>query len=197
MDAAFPGRCELGCDGVRDDLCDYVGHLGHHGAVLVVDKPGTRKGRLLAGVQRQYTGTAGRVENAQVAAFLTYAAPAGHALIDREFCLTKPWTAGPLPGGRHPPQVPALRPSRSCPGHDRPRLDAGVPAAWVTGDEVYGTDPGLRTDAESRRIGFVLVFARTNHVTTSAGPCPAGQIAGIRWTTEEQPPGQQGIDWAG
>src|SRR5204862_5960989 len=82
---------------VRDDLRDYVlDHLGDPGAVLVVDETGDlKKGAASAGVQRQYTGTAGRVENCQVAVFLTYAAPRGHALIDRELYLLKSWTADP------------------------------------------------------------------------------------------------------
>ena len=73
-------------DAVRDDLRGYVtGHLGSPGAVLVVDETGdVKKGKASAGVQRQYSGTAGRVENCQVAVFLSCASPAGHALIDRE-----------------------------------------------------------------------------------------------------------------
>jgi SRSO17 transposase len=73
-------------DGVRDDVRDYVvEHLGDPGAVLVADETGdVKKGSCTAGVQRQYSGTAGRIENCQVAVYLTYAAAAGHALIDRE-----------------------------------------------------------------------------------------------------------------
>ena len=84
-------------DGVRDDLRGYVvEHLGDPGAVLVVDETGDmKKGICTAGVQRQYTGTAGRIENSQVAVFLTYAARAGHALIDRELYLPESWTGDP------------------------------------------------------------------------------------------------------
>jgi SRSO17 transposase len=73
-------------DGVRDDLRDYVTEaLGDPEAVLVIDETGDlKKGSQSVGVQRQYTGTAGRVENAQVAVYLVYASAAGHALIDRE-----------------------------------------------------------------------------------------------------------------
>jgi len=80
------GRACWDADGVRDDLRDYVTeHLGDKGAVLVVDETGDlKKGTATAGVQRQYSGTAGRTENAQVTVYLTYAAPAGDALIDRE-----------------------------------------------------------------------------------------------------------------
>ena len=56
-------------------------------------------------------------------------------------------------------------------------LDAGVPAAWVAGDEVYGAGPGLRKDLETRQIGYVLAIARTHPVATGAGPAPAAQIA--------------------
>jgi len=81
-------------EGVRDDLRDYVSeHLGDPEAVLVVDETGDlKKGAKTVGTQRQYTGTAGRVENAQVAVYLTYASAAGHAMIDRELYLPKSWT---------------------------------------------------------------------------------------------------------
>ena len=76
---------------MRDDLRGYViEHLGDPGAVLVVDETGDlKKGVCTVGVQRQHTGTAGRIENAQVAVFLTYAAKRGHALIDRALYLPK------------------------------------------------------------------------------------------------------------
>jgi len=84
-------------DGVRDDLRSFIiDHLGDPDAVLVVDETGDlKKGTATAGVQRQYTGTAGRIENSQVAVFLTYAGRGGHALIDRELYLPKSWTADP------------------------------------------------------------------------------------------------------
>jgi len=80
-------------DGVRDDLRDYVvEHLGGKDAVLVVDETGDlKKGTCTVGVQRQYTGTAGRIENSQVAVYLTYASSLGHALIDRALYLPKSW----------------------------------------------------------------------------------------------------------
>lgn len=80
-------------DGVRDDLRRYVvERLGETDAVLVVDETGDlKKGAHTVGVQRQYTGTAGRIENAQVAVYLTYASARGHALIDRELYLPRVW----------------------------------------------------------------------------------------------------------
>src|SRR5207248_8367484 len=90
-------RARWDADGVRDDLRDYVsGHLGDPGAVLVVDETGdVKKGTATAGVQRQYTGTAGKIENAQVAVYLTYAGRGGHALIDRELYLPQSWVSDP------------------------------------------------------------------------------------------------------
>ena len=76
-------------DGVRDDLRAYVvDHLGNEQGVLVADETGAvKKGTKSAGVQRQYSGTAGRIENCQIGVFLTYASPRGRALIDRELYL--------------------------------------------------------------------------------------------------------------
>jgi SRSO17 transposase len=79
---------------VRDDLRDYVvEHLGDPGGVLVVDETGfLKKGTKSAGVQRQYSGTAGRIENCQIGVFLAYAGRHGHGLIDRELYLPESWT---------------------------------------------------------------------------------------------------------
>jgi SRSO17 transposase len=117
-------------DAVRDDVRAYVvEHLGDPGAVLVVDETGdVKKGRASAGVQRQYTGTAGRVENCQVAVFLSYAAPAGHALIDRELYLPKSWiadAASPVRGGGHPGRDGVRDQAEAGPGHDRPCAGCG------------------------------------------------------------------------
>ena len=91
------GRASWDTDGVRDDLRDYVSAgLGDCDAVLVVDETGdVKKGTATVGVQRQYTGTAGRIENAQVAVYLTYAGARGHAMIDRELYLPQSWTSDP------------------------------------------------------------------------------------------------------
>jgi SRSO17 transposase len=167
--------------GVRDDVRSYVvEHLGDPAAVLAVDETGdVKKGSASAGVQRQYTGTAGRVENCQVAVFLSYASPAGHALIDRELYLPRSWTADParcaaagIPGETRFATKPELA------RHMIARaLDAGAPAAWATADEVYGADPGLRADLERCQAGYVLAVAATHRVATAAGTCPARQIA--------------------
>ena len=159
-------------DGVRDDLRAYVvEHLGDPEAVLVVDETGDlKKGTQSVGVQRQYTGTAGRVENAQVAVYLAYASDAGHALIDRELYVPRGWIEDPdrVRAAGAPAQVGfATKPALAKAMISR-ALDAGVPAAWVTGDEVYGADPGLRSELETRGIGYVLAVA-CDHPVVAGG----------------------------
>jgi DDE superfamily endonuclease len=175
------GRARWDADAVRDDLRDYVAErLGDPGAVLVIDETGdVKKGTRTAGVQRQYTGTAGRIENAQVAVYLTYAAPAGHAAIDRELYLPRSWTENParcqaagIPDGTMFATKPKL--ARQMIART---LDAGAPAAWVAGDEVYGADPGLRADLEKRQTGYVLAVARSHRVNAGAGTCRAHALA--------------------
>jgi SRSO17 transposase len=190
-------------DAVRDDLRGYViEHLGSADAVLVVDETGdVKKGTASAGVQRQYSGTAGRVENCQVAVFLSYAAPAGHALIDRELYLPRSWTADPArcaAAGIPETTVFATKPGLARRMLGR-ALDAGAPAAWVTGDEVYGADPGLRADLERRRIGYVLAVTASCRVSTAAGPCQVRTIAARlprrAWQRYSAGPGAKGHRW--
>ena len=172
---------------VRDDLRGYVvEHLGDPGAVLVVDETGDlKKGTASAGVQRQYTGTAGRVENCQVGVFLSYASAAGHALIDRELYLPRSWTADPdrcraagIPDGTAFATKPAL--ARVMIGR---ALDAGTPAGWVTADEVYGADPCLRADLERRQMSYVLAVA-----SLAPGDHRGGHLPGRDDRTRPAPP---------
>jgi SRSO17 transposase len=152
-------------DQVRDDLCGYVvEHLGDRQAVLVVDETGfLKKGSKSAGVQRQYSGTAGRIENCQVGVFLAYAGPSGHALIDRELYLPEGWIAD-----RQRCRVAGI--PEQVEFHTKPQLarvmleralDAGVPCGWVTADEVYGGDGRLRRWLEDRDVPHVLAVKRS------------------------------------
>jgi SRSO17 transposase len=168
-------------DAVRDDIRDYlVEHLGDPGAVLVVDETGDlKKGTATVGVQRQYTGTAGRIENAQVAVYLVYASPAGHGLIDRELYVPKSWTTDRdrLRAAGVPDQVQfATKPALARRMLVR-ALDAGVPARWVTGDEVYGADPGLRACLEARGLGYVLAVACDHRVQAGGDTWRADALA--------------------
>jgi DDE superfamily endonuclease len=132
-------------------------------------------------VQRQYTGTAGRVENAQVAVDLVYASDAGHAVIDRELYLPKGWIDDPerCQAAGAPDQVGfATKPALATKVLTR-ALEAGVPAAWVTGDEVYGADPGLRAELEARGIGYVLVVACDHSVVAGGDTYRADACSGV------------------
>jgi SRSO17 transposase len=169
-------------DAVRDDLRGYVvEHLGDPDAVLVVDETGDlKKGTATVGVQRQYTGTAGRIENAQVAVYLAYASRAGYAFLDRALYLPRSWTTDP--DRRTAAGVPddvqfATKPAQARQMIAR-TLDAGTPARWVTGDEVYGADPGLRKDLVGRRIGYVLAVAKDHPIHTGIGTRRADELAG-------------------
>ena len=167
--------------GVRDDLRGYViERLGDPGAVLVVDETGdVKKGRHTVGVQRQYTGTAGRIENSQVAVYLTYAAPTGYAFIDRDLYLPKAWTEEPdrCTAAGVPDDIGfATKPALARTMIDR-ALDAGTPAGWAAGDEVYGADPALRQDLAARGLGFVLAVAKSHRFTTGIGPRRAIDLA--------------------
>jgi SRSO17 transposase len=200
-------RARWDTDGVAEDLRDYVmDHLGDPGAVLVIDETGDlKKGSGTVGVQRQYTGTAGRVENAQVAVYLTYAAERGHALIDRELYLPRSWTDDPArcAAAGVPADVAfATKPALAGQMLDR-ALDAGVPAAWVAGDEVYGADPQLRAALEARPIGYVLAIAGNRRLPTAAGSIRADALAAAlprrAWQRLSAGPGAKGQrfdDWA-
>jgi SRSO17 transposase len=157
----FLGRMRWDADAVRDDLRAYVvEHLGDPDAVLVLDETGfVKKGAKSVGVQRQYSGTAGRVENCQVGVFLGYASRRGHALIDRALYLPEVWAgdAGRRAGAGVPGGITfATKPKLGRAMLER-ALDAGVPCAWVAGDSVYGADRALRRRIEARGgLGYVL-----------------------------------------
>ena len=110
------------------------------------------------GVQRQYSGTAGRIEIAQLAVYLAYAAPAGHTLIDRRLYLPKDWCEDPQrrAAAGVPDEVEfATKPALAV-QMITAALEAGMPAGWVAGDEVYGVNPELRQRLQQRGIGYVL-----------------------------------------
>src|SRR5438128_3252654 len=153
-------RAKWDPDGVRDELRSYVTEtLGDEAAVLVVDETGfLKKGSKSVGVQRQYSGTAGRIENCQVGVFLSYASPKGACLLDRELYLPKSWTQDRercreawVPaevGFATKPELAARMLWRT--------LDAGVKVSWVTGDTVDGSRPKLRAGLEARSQAYAL-----------------------------------------
>jgi SRSO17 transposase len=196
-------------DLVRDDLRAYVvEHLGDAGGVLVVDETGfLKKGTTSVGVQRQYSGTAGKVDNCQLGVFLAYASSRGRAFIDRELYLPRSWTddsarcrAARVPaqvGFQTKPQLARVMLERA--------LDAGVPASWVTADEVYGQDPAFRVWLEGRRMAYVLAIKSSERLAVGDGPAKlsAAQLAAAvpaeRWVGASAGQGAKGRrlhDWA-
>ena len=155
-------------DAVRDDLRAYVvEHLGDRGGVLIVDETGfLKKGDRSAGVHREYSGTAGRIDNCQVGVFLAYASRRGHAFLDRALYLPEAWCDGRA--RCRAAGIPDAVGFRTKPALARDMLeralDAGVPAAWVIGDEVYGCDRRLRMPLEQRGQPFVLAVRSTEAV---------------------------------
>lgn len=159
---------EWDADLVRDDLRNYVSeNLADQQSVLIVDETGfIKKGTKSVGVQRQYSGTAGRIENCQLGVFLAYASPKGRAFIDRELYLPKEWTEDRLrcqEAGVPEKTTFATKPHLALQMLQRARA-AGVVTPWVTGDEVYGSDASLRQWLEGNQQAFVLAVRRNERV---------------------------------
>src|SRR4051812_789188 len=156
----FLARMRWDADQVRDDLRGYVvAQLGDADAVLVLDETGfIKKGTKSVGVQRQYSGTAGRIENCQIGVFLGYAGQHGHALIDRALYLPEIWANDPARRGAA--GVPENTVFATKPQLGRQMLTrafaADLPCRWVTGDSVYGADYALRRCIEKSGRGYVM-----------------------------------------
>jgi len=164
----FIARAEWDADAVRDDLQSYVvEQLGDAEAVLIVDETGfLKKGLKSVGVKRQYSGTAGRIENCQIGVFLAYRSLHGHALLDRALYLPREWaddterrTEAKVPEGVTFATKQAL--ARDMLSR---ALAAKVPASWVTADEVYGSDYNFRRFCEENRLSYVLAISSTTHL---------------------------------
>jgi SRSO17 transposase len=194
-------------DGVRDDVRAYVArHLGSADGVLVVDETGfLKKGVRSAGVQRQYSGTAGRVENCQLGVFCAYATSKGRALIDRELYLPKSWIADRerCREAAVPDEAEFATKTDLARAMLARALDAGVPAAWVTADEAYGKDYKFRSWLEERRTGYVVAVPCSQAIPGSAGTSRADVLAahapGQAWKRRSCGQGAKGprlYDWA-
>jgi SRSO17 transposase len=203
------GEAVWDADAVRDDVRRYVAcELGDQGAVLIIDDTGDlKKGSASVGVQRQYTGTAGRIENSQVAVFLAYASRQGYTLIDREVYLPRCWADDPArcAAAGVPEQVRFATKITLARRMLTRAADAGVPAAWCTADEFYGGDRGLRRDLQARGMGYVLAVARNHRVTAcpALGPQRADQLVAAltarawnRYSAADGAKGPREYDWA-
>jgi SRSO17 transposase len=168
-------------DAVRDDLRAYVlDNLGDPSGVVVADETGfLKKGTKSAGVQRQYSGTAGRIENCQLGVFLAYVSPRGRALFDRELYLPASWTGDRqrcAEAGIGERVEFATKPKLAQRMLQR-LLDSGVEVGWFTADEAYGDNPGLRTWLETRDLNYVMAVSCDSRFATPTGPRRADELA--------------------
>ncbi|MFB9662202.1 IS701 family transposase [Glycomyces mayteni] len=188
---------------VRAEVRAYVSeHLGAERGlrVLAVDETGdVKNGTATVGVQRQYSGTAGRIENCQLAVYLALATTAGHAAIDVRLYLPKVWAEDP--GRRESAGVPeevtfATKPELAADMIEA-ALDAGVDADFASGDEAHGINPGLRARLQQRRLSYVLAIARTTPVMLCTGKATAetalDQVPGTAWQHRSAPNGAKGL----
>jgi SRSO17 transposase len=168
-------------DEVRDDLRGYLlQHLTDPAGVFVADETGfLKKGTKSAGVQRQYSGTAGRIENCQLGVFLTYVTPTGRALIDRELYLPVSWTedrdrcreagiADDVPFATKPELAQQML---------QRLLEQGIEIGWFTADEAYGDNPGLRAWLETEQLDYVMAISCDHRFATPTGPVRADDLA--------------------
>jgi SRSO17 transposase len=164
---------EWDADAVRDDVRDFVVEsIGAKDAVLIGDDTGfLKKGTKSAGVQRQYTGTAGRTENSQIGTFLAYASGRGRALIDRELYVPVSWTDDRerCRAAGIGDEVPFATKNEHFKWMLQRAIDAGVPFAWVTADEAFGQVRHLRAWLEERAVAHVLATKVNDTVATVHG----------------------------
>lgn len=181
----FLAKASWDADELRDRVRAYaVAALADADAVLIADETGDiKKGTKTAGVQRQYTGTAGRIENAQVSVHLSYGSSRGRTLIDRELYLGKPW-AGTTAEHQHRCAEQGIPPERATHVATKPELArrmleralaAGVPFAYFLADEAYGQCRTLRTWLEEHQMRYVLAVPKNEVV-----PLPDGRTRQAR-----------------
>jgi SRSO17 transposase len=199
----FLARVRWDADQVRDDLRAYVvAQLGDADGVLVLDETGfVKKGSKSVGVQRQYSGTAGRIENCQIGVFLGYAGRHGHALIDRALYLPEVWANDPVRRGAA--GVPENTVFATKPQLGRQMLTrafaADVPCRWVTGDSVYGADYALRRAIEKGGRGYVLAVTSRQRLGFKTVADWLEDVPGNGWQRLSAGAGAKGprlYDWA-
>jgi SRSO17 transposase len=175
-------RARWDADAVRDDVQAYVAErLGEPDGVLVIDETGfLKKGDTSAGVQRQYSGTAGRTENCQVAVFAAYASRRGRTLVDRELYLPKSWTSDR--GRCQAAKVPDSRSFATKTELARilitRALASPLPVSWVTADALYGQDWHFRRMLEEAGLGYVVAVPKSQQIKSLAGCWRIDQLIG-------------------
>ncbi|MFJ8871522.1 IS701 family transposase [Streptomyces sp. NPDC102473] len=190
-------------DGIRDDPQGYVaGHLDTDEGILVIDDTGFIKwGTTSAGVQRQYSRTAGRTENCQIGVFAAYATTRGHALVDRELYLPKSWTDDPE--RCRAARMPESRPFATKNELARTlvlRAQAGpLPVTWVAAGAAYGQDSRLRRFLEDTNPTYVMAVSKSQQVHGPRIDHLIGQAPDEAWQRLSCGDGAKGprlYDWA-
>lgn len=197
------GRASWDAEEVRDDLRAYVvDHLGDPDGVLIVDETGfLKKGEQSAGVQRQYSGTAGRVENCQVGVFVVYATAHGRTFLDRALYLPRTWTEQANRGQAAgiPDTVAFATKPRLARQMLQRAFDAGVPARWVAADAVYGSDSQFRHFLESQQRAYVLGITSNYTLRPYTAGTLADRLPKKAWRRRSAGAGSKGprrYDWA-
>lgn len=208
---ALLGRSKWDADALRDEIRNYtLETLGDADGVLVVDETGfVKKGVYSVGVARQYSGTAGRIENSQIGVFLGYASRYGQALIDRRLYLPESWAsdmarraAAGIPEDIAFATKPVIAAEMIAAA-----LDTGMPCAWVLADALYGSDSKLRRMLQNRGQPYVLAV-RSNLVLRMSDDeglfqtdpaIEASELPAEAWATHAAGEGAKGLrlyDWA-
>lgn len=194
-------------DDVRDVLQAYIREMiADPNGVYVLDETGfLKKGNKSVGVQRQYSGTAGRVENCQIGVFLAYATKAGHTLVDRALYLPKRWIQDQerCQEAHVPEEVGFATKPQLAAQMLWHALDAELVVRWVTGDCVYGSNRPLRAGLESRRQAYALCIKSSEKVQVQGEAKRVDRIAaGLeadQWQRLSAGEGSKGprlFDWA-
>lgn len=202
-------------DAARDILQELVKEsFGDEEGIGVVDESGfLKKGRHSVGVKRQYSGTAGKVENCQIGTFLSYATRRGHVFLDRRLYLPEDWSADEP--RRAQAKVPEEVRFQTKPEQAAEMLEhaweQGISMRWVVGDEVYGESTPLRDTIRKQGCGYVLAVKVNTQVWIQHAPgvTPAGSLRRVeevvaswpesRWqrlTVAEGEKGPRVYDWA-
>ena len=184
-------RSHWDADAVRDEHIRFaIEHIGEEDGTFISDETGFLKtGKSSAGVQRQYTGTAGKITNCQIGGFLGYTSPTGSMLLDRALYMPKAWFEDPArcKKAQVPPDLRfATKPAQALKMLQHAVSALRVPGRWVVADEVYGNCPDYRTGVASLGLTYVAAVNRTTKVGKPASKQKEGRPVLSFWPAREE-----------